>query len=51
METNLQGKGMTHKDLRPSNVLISEYNLIKFAPVGLFPKDLNAYKRWAYKNE
>lgn len=44
-------KGMSHKDIRPSTVLVSEFQLVKFAPVGMFPFDLNAYNRWLYRGE
>lgn len=38
-------------DLRPSNVLVNEFNVVKFAPVGMFPNDINSHQKWVFFQE
>lgn len=51
MEQDLAVKGLAHTDIRPNNVLVTQNDLIRFAPAGLFPLDINGYKKFIYLND
>jgi serine/threonine protein kinase len=40
----LRIQGLAHKNIKPSNILLTQLSQIKLAPCGTFPYDIDAVK-------